>query len=92
MPQGLELLREAGPWDHGSMPEGLRRSHRIAQGVWGLLIVHHGRAAIRMETQPPIDCTLEGGSSQPIPPGVAHEVQLFETAHVGVQFWGRPNG
>ncbi|MGH9107792.1 MAG: DUF3565 domain-containing protein [Acidimicrobiales bacterium] len=89
MPDGLRLLRTAGPWDHDSLPAGLRHSHRTAPGVWALLQVIEGRVGFRMETAPPLDVVLERGAAQPIPPAVAHEVSLTGPARLVVQFWGK---
>lgn len=88
MPEGLELLRSAGPWDQHGVPEGLRRSHRIAAGVWGLLEVLDGRVGFRMETEPLLDTVLDNGTSQPIPPAVAHAVRIIGPVQIRVQFWG----
>ncbi|HLF40975.1 MAG TPA: DUF3565 domain-containing protein, partial [Acidimicrobiia bacterium] len=34
LPDGLELVRTAGPFDDVTLPAGLRRAHLVADGVW----------------------------------------------------------
>ena len=89
MPEGLRLLRTAGPWDQETVPAGLCRSHRTGAGVWGLLQVLDGGVAFRLATTPVQDTLLRAGTSQPIPPEVAHEVRIVGPTRLAVQFWGR---
>ncbi|MCA1845726.1 MAG: DUF3565 domain-containing protein, partial [Actinobacteria bacterium] len=37
LPEGLALARVAGPFDAETLPDGLRRSHRVAERTWGSL-------------------------------------------------------
>lgn len=90
MPDGLVRLRVAGPWDDGTAPAGLRRAHRTAEGVWGLLRVLDGSVGFRMETTPPTDVELGTGATQPIPPTVPHEVRIGGPVRFSVEFWGVP--
>jgi tellurite resistance-related uncharacterized protein len=76
LPDGLVVARTAGPFDESTLPAGLRRNHRVADGVWGLLHVRSGCAHFTMQTVTPIHRDLHGGESQPIPPGVFHAVAL----------------
>lgn len=61
-------------WSDASMPEALRRSHRVREGTWGRLVVRDGRIRFAAATSPPTDVVLEAGHSQSIPPGLAHDV------------------
>ena len=90
MPEGLTLLRVAGPWDRDGLPAGLRRAHRTAPGVWGLLRVSEGAVGFHMETDPPLDRVVEAGGTQPIPPAVPHQVRVGGPVRLSVEFWGRP--
>ena len=62
------MSRTAGPFDATTLPAGLRKAHRVAEGVWGRLRVIDGSAAITIDTDPPIHAQLAAGDSQPIPP------------------------
>jgi tellurite methyltransferase len=76
LPEGLAVTRTAGPFDETTLPAGLRRDHRVADGTWGLLRVLTGSAHLRIDTVPSIELDLRAGDQQPIPPGVIHAVEL----------------
>ncbi len=85
LPQGLTLVRTAGPFDEVTLPAGLRRPHRVAAATWGRLHVRAGSARLRIDTDPPLDVRLGAGDRQPIPPEVAHRLELGEGAVVEVE-------
>ena len=76
LPDALHVSRTAGPFDATTLPSGLRKAHRVADGVWGRLRVTEGSAAIALDTRPPLHVRLAAGDSQPIPPGVPHAVSV----------------
>jgi len=76
MPDGLVVARTAGPFDESTLPPGLRRDHRVADGTWALLRVLSGVAHYTMQTMPEMSLDLRTGECQPIPPGVLHAVAL----------------
>lgn len=76
LPDGLVVVRTAGPFDEMTLPSGLRHDHRVAARTWGMLRVRSGSARIGMQTEPPIQRDLYEGDSQAIPPGVIHAVEL----------------
>jgi hypothetical protein len=86
LPSGLHVVRTAGPFDAGSLPPGLRRTHTVAEGRWGALRVIHGDAAIDLDLSPPQHRRLGAGAVQPIPPGVPHLVSLGQGAVIAVDF------
>jgi tellurite methyltransferase len=89
LPAGLTLLRTAGPFDQDTLPAGLRRSHRTADGVWGVLRVMSGTVQLRLEVWPPLELGLAAGASQPLPPAALHEITLSGPVRLAVEFWGR---
>ncbi len=89
-PEGLELARTAGPFDAGTLPAGLRRDHRVADGVWGCVQVESGSVRFSMRTEPPVDVRLEAGHRQPIPPGVPHALTVEGPVRLVVEFYARP--
>ena len=76
LPDGLDVVRTGGPFDATTLPAGLRKAHRVANGVWGRLRVIEGSAALTVETGPRLEVRLGAGNSQPIPPGVPHAVSV----------------
>ncbi len=90
LPDGLTTVRTAGPFDEKSLPEGLRRPHRVAESTWGLLCVLRGSVRFTMETVPPIDVTLLAGDVQAIPPATTHAVR-FDDATISIDFLTRPS-
>lgn len=89
IPDGLTLLRTAGPWDEQTLPEGLRHSHRTGEAVWAVLKAIEGEVDFRMETSPLLKVRLVAGMQQSIPPRVPHEVDLIGPTRLTVEFWGR---
>ena len=90
-PEGLTLARTAGPFDAGTLPAGLRRDHRVADGVWGCLRVQDGAVRFSMKTEPPLDVRLEAGHRQAIPPGVPHALTLEGPVRLAVEFYVKPH-
>jgi len=90
LPDALVIVRTAGPFDETTVPSGLQRAHQVPAGNWGHLRVLDGSLHISIQTDPPIERQLVRGASQPIPPEVAHELQLTGPARLQVDFLSRP--
>jgi tellurite methyltransferase len=88
LPEGLRVLRTAGPFDATTVPPGLRASHLVAAGMWGRLQVLEGAVGFSMETDPLITRRLVAGDEQAIPPGVAHRLSLEGPVRLTVDFLG----
>lgn len=86
MPQGLRTVRTAGPFDAGTLPNGLRKIHHVAEGTWGLLRAIEGSVGFSMATEPPIAVRLNAGDTQPIPPRVAHRLTVDGPVVLTVDF------
>lgn len=85
LPDGLRLVRTAGPFDEHTVPAGLRRDHRVAERTWGLLRVLTGTVHFVMHSETPFARDIRAGETQPIPPGVPHAVTL-DTGSFEVDF------
>lgn len=91
LPCGLTVVRTAGPFDETNVPAGLRRAHRVAEGVWGRLQVLEGSVGFRMEgVVPVLERQVLAGEGQPIPPGAVHELQLAGPVRLCVDFLRLP--
>jgi len=87
LPARVVFTRVTPEWDEESMPAALRRSHRVRSGSWGRLLVLSGRVRFTAATSPPIEAVIGGGESQPIPPGVEHDVQPLGRVRFAVEFF-----
>ena len=84
LPDGLVLVRVTSEFDRMSTPAGLRRAHRIAPGVWGVLRVRSG--SLRFVVDGGGARTLTDGECQVIPPEVEHHVELIDEVRFVVEF------
>lgn len=93
LPEGLAILGRAGPWDRDSVPDGLLRAHRTAEGRWGRLRVDNGAVDFQFEAHdgPGLSTIhLSAGSHQDIPPAAPHHIILIGPVQLELEFWGRP--
>jgi tellurite resistance-related uncharacterized protein len=74
------------------MPVGLLRAHRIARGMWGRIVVRHGRLNFRARTEPALEIVVSPDSIQAIPPGVEHEVRPLGPVRFSIDFLSIPEG
>ncbi len=92
-PEGLVILGRGGPWDQDSLPAGLLRAHRTAEGRWGRLRVYDGAVDFRFESDGTPVVHLAAGSEQAIPPGAPHRlVPTGGPFRLEIEFWGRLAG
>ena len=89
LPEALRVVRTAGVWDERTMPAGLRRAHRLGDGVWGRLRMQHGRLRFRARTEPALDLVIGAGGTQAIPPGVEHDVEPQGSVGFSLEFLQR---
>ena len=92
MPDGLAPVRTSATWDANTVPDALRRAHRVAAERWGLLEVEAGEVRFQADTHPPLDVLVTPARPQPIPPELDHHVEPTEGARFHVTFLARPNG
>lgn len=79
----------AGPFDADTLPAGLRRDHRVADGVWGVVRVLEGSVVVQLATDPPIGADVGAGERQPLPPGVPHHLSVNGPFLLAVDFLER---
>ena len=89
MPEGLTQIGTSHVWDEVTMPGGLRNSHRVALGRWGLIKVYEGRLRYSAQTTPPVQRVLTPGATQPIPPTVAHEVEPLGHVQFSIEWFAK---
>jgi tellurite resistance-related uncharacterized protein len=87
IPNGFVLARTTPTFDNDSVPAGLLSAHRVADDVWGRLVVHTGKLTFVFEDQPgtPIPVAANGGVV--IPPARPHHLELDGPATFAVEFY-----
>ncbi len=91
LPAGLEHLRTTAVFDNSTVPAGLLRAHRVAEGVWGRLLVHSGEVVFVFEDHPDERIVVAEGGSVAIPPARLHHVELDQPATFAVEFHRAPS-
>lgn len=86
IPDGFVLDRTTPVFDHTSVPSGLLRAHRVADGVWGRLVVHAGTVRLVFEDAAETPLVVHAGDSAVIPPGRLHHVEFTDSGRFAVEF------
>ena len=74
LPAGVEAYRTIGPFDAASLPPGLRRTHNLKQGTWGVLTLEEGRLGFVWEDALGGREELQAPAEIVVPPQVPHHV------------------
>jgi tellurite resistance-related uncharacterized protein len=91
LPAGLEHVRTTDTFDHEHHPAGLRRAHRVADGVWARLVVHTGGLDFTFDDEPDSAVSVTGGGSIVIPPGRLHHVDIAGPVTFALEFHREPH-
>ncbi len=86
LPAGLVAYRRTPVFDQDTIPAGLRREHRTAAGVWGLITVLEGRLRFR-GLDPAHETILEPGRPIAVAPEQPHEVEPDGPVRFFVEFY-----
>lgn len=86
LPDGLEHVRTTPVFDQDSVPKGLLQTHRIAEGVWGRLVVHTGSLAFESEDDDSDPQHIDAGHEVVIPPQRPHHLTISEPVTFAVEF------
>jgi tellurite methyltransferase len=92
MPEGLTLVRCAGPFTAETTPAALRTRHRVADGTWGCLRVLEGSLWFAMERHSPFEVCVAAGARQAIPPGMPHSLRLEGPVRFSIEFFVATTG
>lgn len=86
LPAGLVAYRRTPIFDQDTIPAGLRREHRTAPGVWGLITVLEGR--LRFRTLDPVsEAVLTPDAPMAVAPQQPHEVAPDGPVQFHVEFY-----
>ena len=86
LPDGLEHVRTTDVFGNTTAPAGLLRAHRVADGVWGNLVVHTGTVTFVFDDDPDHPITASAGEAVAIPPARQHHLELDEPATFAIEF------
>lgn len=90
LPDGLQLVRTSPHWNEHTMPSGLKRSHQIAVGTWGRIVVHDGTLRFVARTEPELNVIVGPRFTQAIPPEVEHNVEPLDQVRFSIDFFSIP--
>ena len=90
LPAGLVLVRTTPVFDNDTVPAGLLRSHQVAAGVWGRLVVRTGSVGFMFDDETDQVLTIDAGGTVVIPPTRLHHVLLGGPATFAVEFHRQP--
>jgi tellurite methyltransferase len=90
LPEGLAVVRTAGPFDSAGIPTGLLSDHVVAAGRWGCLHVIEGGVTFSMQTEPPTVLRLVAGDRQAIPPEIRHALTIDGPVCLTIDFLAAP--
>ncbi len=85
LPAGSRLVRTTPAFTTDTTPAALLSSHRVAEGVWGRLVVLEGAVTYCQEVTDETRM-LGAGERQVIEPGVIHHVEPGHGARFVVEF------
>ncbi|MGD9615833.1 MAG: DUF1971 domain-containing protein [Alphaproteobacteria bacterium] len=86
LPDGVVAYRRTPIFDQDTIPAGLRREHRTAPGVWGLITVIEGRLRFR-SLRPVGETVLTPGTPMAVAPEQPHEVAPDGPVRFFVEFY-----
>ncbi len=89
LPAGLTAVSRTPVFDESTIPAALRRGHRTAEGVWGVIRVLEGRLLYRM-VQPASQQVLDPQHCGVIPPARVHEVEPLGPVRFVIEFYADP--
>ncbi len=90
LPSGLEHVRTTEVFDQDRHPAGLRRAHRVADGVWARLVIHSGELDVVFEDD--LEHPIRGRADRPvvIPPVRLHHVATTGPVTFAIEFHRDP--
>jgi len=75
LPEAAEPYRTIGPFDAATFPEGLRRTHDLKAGTWGILTLTAGALSFVWEDAQGGRESLVAPAEIVVPPQVPHHVE-----------------
>jgi tellurite resistance-related uncharacterized protein len=90
LPDGVVHVRTTAVFSDEQHPAGIRRAHRVADGVWARLVVHTGSLGFVFDDTPHEPVTVSAGGEVIIPPQRVHHVVFAGPATFVLEFFRTP--
>ena len=87
IPGGMLLVRTTASFTETSTPKGLLRAHRVADGVWGRVVVAEGVLSFVFEDTAEEPLRATPGEPIVIPPNRPHHVVMEGPVRFAVEFY-----
>ena len=91
LPDGAVFVRVTPDFDEHTVPAGLRSAHRVADGVWGRLVVRAGTLDVVFEDTAHGRHAVRAGGAKVLPPGARHHVELVGPVRFAIEFHRIPS-
>ena len=86
LPGGVRLVRTTRVFRADGVPAGLLSQHRVAEGVWGRLVVGSGRLRFVADDDPTVERVVVAGDEVVIPPKRTHHLELLGDVEFIIEF------
>lgn len=90
LPSDVRLVRTTPELDEASVPPGLLGAHRVAEGVWGRLVVRSGSLRFVFDDDPHGARSVAAGGHVVIPPRRVHHLEIDQPVTFVVEFHRAP--
>lgn len=90
LPERASVYRTTAWFDEVSIPSGLLRSHRLAAGVWGRIVVEQGVLLYTIEREPELGFVLSPTLFGVVQPEQPHRVAARGPVRFRVEFLRLP--
>ena len=87
IPEGHLFVRATAEFTSETVPKGLLKTHRVADGVWGKAVVLEGELGFVFEDEPDEPLTARQGEPIVIPPNRPHHVIVDDSVRFVVEFY-----
>ncbi len=91
LPEDAVFVRVTPDFDEHTVPAGLRSAHRVADGVWGRLVVRAGALGLVFEDNAHEHHVVAAGGTKVLPPGARHHVELIGPVRFAIEFHRIPS-
>lgn len=86
LPPGATCYKTVGPFDAVTLPDGLKREHRLKPGAWGLLTLLEGEIAFVWDDAEGGEVLLQAPTTIVIPPELPHHLRQSGAFRLSIGF------